>query len=175
MILVLLCSQLFIGLLSSCISGLGKDSVNRAVVQGKKAKIKFPMSKRAIRKDKKVLACRSEIYQCFGADVYLEMGKTKSHSFMLIFLARFLKLWCEAFQVSCLELLACFLCKVSCLPAFILSIFGEAYSLFRDLLAIFEYLSKFRALLGVYICQKMIHHCPISSFVPLYFWDFLLG
>lgn len=108
MIPVLSCSHLIVGLFYSCISGSGKDSSNRVVVQGNKAKIKFPMSKKAMRKVQKVLACPFEIYQCFGADVYSEMGKTKSHSFMLIFLGWFLKLWCKAFQVSSLELLAFF-------------------------------------------------------------------
>lgn len=107
MILAVSCIQLIVGLFS-CISGSSRDSANRVVVRGNKAKIKFPMSKRAMRKVQKVLACHFEIYQCFGADVYSKMRKTKSHSFMLIFLAWFLKLWCKAFQVSCLELLAFF-------------------------------------------------------------------
>lgn len=109
----------------------GRDLAKRRIVlEENKAKTKFPKLWRGVRKGKEVLASRFETHQCFTADVCVEMGETKLRSLTVIFLARFFRLWHEASWVSCLELLACCLCKVSCLPLFFPSIFfWETYSL----------------------------------------------
>lgn len=108
----------------------GRDLAKRRIVlERNKAKTKFPKSWRGLRKGKEILASRFETHQCFTADVCVEMGETKLRSLTVIFLARFFRLWCEASWVSCLELLACCLCKVSCLPLFFPSVFWETYSL----------------------------------------------
>lgn len=137
--LVLSCSYILLGLMCLffwyvCVflhSVTGRDLAKRRIVlEENKAKTKFPKLWRGVRKGKEVLASRFETHQCFTADVCVEMGETKLRSLTVIFLARFFRLWHEASWVSCLELLACCLCKVSCLPLFFPSIFfWETYSL----------------------------------------------